>query len=104
MTKLLAIALLAATWQTDDIEQGRASVAFTATIVPAVSVQWDEAWSGDIGIAHGVYSDPERTVAFMLPLKRGEIMVLTPDPMPHKDGISYALLDDYAIEAVAWQY
>lgn len=100
----LAILAIAATWQTDDIERGNAQVAFSATIVPVVSVEWDEYWRGDQGIASGNYQDPDRRVAFVVPLKRGQPIVLAPDmPSGWRDGVQYAGLEDYATEVVAWR-
>lgn len=100
----LALILLAATWQTDDIEHDRASLAFSATLVPVVSVEWNEYWRGDQGIAAGHYQDPDRRVSFVVPLNRGQLVVLSPDmPSGVRDGVRYAGLEEYAIEVIAWR-
>jgi hypothetical protein len=101
--KPLLLAMLAAVWVGSDAEPPQGQLTFSATLVPTISIEWDEFWRGNQGIAAGHYSDPDRRVAFVVPLKRGEVVVLTPDfPSGVRDGVKYAGLDEYATETVVF--
>jgi hypothetical protein len=103
MVKTLAMAILAATWVGSDTDPPQGQLTFSATLVPVVSVEWEEHWRGDQGIAAGHYQDQDRRVAFVVPLKRGEAVVLSPDfPSGVRDGVRYAGLDEYATETVVF--
>jgi hypothetical protein len=102
--KSLLLAMLAAVWVGSDTEPPQGQLTFSATLVPTVSVEWDEYWRGDQGIAAGVYQDPDRRVAFVVPLRRGQLVVLSPDqPSGFRDGVRYAGLDEFATEVIAWR-
>jgi hypothetical protein len=87
----------------DSANMPSAAVGFSCALVPVVSVDWEEFWRGDQGIAAGHYQDQDRRVAFVVPLKRGEAVVLSPDfPSGVRDGVRYAGLDEYATETVVF--
>jgi hypothetical protein len=103
MVKVLAMAALAATWVGSDTEPPQGQLTFSATIVPVVSVEWEEYWRGNQGIAAGHCQDQDRRVAFVVPLVRGQVVVLSPDmPSGVRDGVQYAGLEDYTTETVVF--